>query len=144
MAAASSRDSLTGPVDGVASPSLQGELERILLEAQLECERTKDRSAPRAAVHERVCACVHVLVFVGVSLGIGGGGPMGDFEIPLSRFHPRCPLTPVPSPPQVATPQTSTSPRPSSEHDSSSTDCVTIQVTTTPPSAPEPASWGWL
>ncbi|XP_067106834.1 LOW QUALITY PROTEIN: BCL2/adenovirus E1B 19 kDa protein-interacting protein 3 [Osmerus mordax] len=42
IAAAGRRDSLTGPQDGVASPSLQGELESILLEAQLECERTKD------------------------------------------------------------------------------------------------------
>ncbi|KAK5851568.1 hypothetical protein PBY51_023114 [Eleginops maclovinus] len=40
MAAVSSRDSLTGQ-DSLSS-SLQGELERILLEAQLECERSRD------------------------------------------------------------------------------------------------------
>ena len=59
IAAASRGDSLTGPQDGVASHSLQGELERILMEAQLECERTRDRSA----VHERVCA-VRVSAYV--------------------------------------------------------------------------------
>ncbi|XP_033845795.2 BCL2/adenovirus E1B 19 kDa protein-interacting protein 3 [Periophthalmus magnuspinnatus] len=41
MAAVSRRESLTGPQDSVSS-ALQGELERILLEAQLECERSRD------------------------------------------------------------------------------------------------------
>ena len=40
--AVSRGESLTGPSD-TSSPSLQGELERILLEAQLECERYRDR-----------------------------------------------------------------------------------------------------
>jgi hypothetical protein len=40
--AMSRRESLTAPPD-TSSPSLQGELERILLEAQLECERNRDR-----------------------------------------------------------------------------------------------------
>ncbi|XP_030210639.1 BCL2/adenovirus E1B 19 kDa protein-interacting protein 3 [Gadus morhua] len=39
--AMSRRESLTAPPD-TSSPSLQGELERILLEAQLECERNRD------------------------------------------------------------------------------------------------------
>lgn len=42
IAAVSRRESLTGPEDSIA-PSLQGELERILLEAQLECERSRER-----------------------------------------------------------------------------------------------------
>ena len=42
IAAVSSRESLTGPQDSISS-ALHGELERILLEAQLECERSKDR-----------------------------------------------------------------------------------------------------
>lgn len=42
IAAVSRRESLTGPEDSISS-SLQGELERILLEAQLECERSRDR-----------------------------------------------------------------------------------------------------
>lgn len=42
IAAVSRRESLTGPEDSIAS-SLQGELERILLEAQLECERSRER-----------------------------------------------------------------------------------------------------
>lgn len=42
MAAVSRRESLAGPEDSI-SASLQGELERILLEAQLECERTRER-----------------------------------------------------------------------------------------------------
>lgn len=42
IAAVSRRESLTGPEDSVSS-TLQGELERILLEAQLECERSRDR-----------------------------------------------------------------------------------------------------
>ncbi|KAM3842464.1 BCL2/adenovirus E1B 19 kDa protein-interacting protein 3 [Diretmus argenteus] len=41
IAAVSRRESLTGPQDS-SSSSLQGELERILLEAQLECERRKE------------------------------------------------------------------------------------------------------
>lgn len=41
IAAVSRRESLTGPEE--ISSSLQGELERILLEAQLECERSKER-----------------------------------------------------------------------------------------------------
>ncbi|KAM4634764.1 BCL2/adenovirus E1B 19 kDa protein-interacting protein 3 [Polymixia lowei] len=41
IVAVSRRESLTGPQDSV-SPALQGELERILLEAQLECEKNKD------------------------------------------------------------------------------------------------------
>uniref|UniRef100_A0A8C6SBK2 Zgc:73226 n=1 Tax=Neogobius melanostomus TaxID=47308 RepID=A0A8C6SBK2_9GOBI len=41
MAAVSRRESLTGLQDNVSS-ALQGELERILLEAQLECERSRD------------------------------------------------------------------------------------------------------
>lgn len=47
MAAVSRRESLTGQQDNVSS-ALQGELERILLEAQLECERSKD-SPPQVA-----------------------------------------------------------------------------------------------
>lgn len=42
IAVVSRRESLTGPQDSISS-ALQGELERILLEAQLECERSKDR-----------------------------------------------------------------------------------------------------
>ncbi|XP_020313074.1 BCL2/adenovirus E1B 19 kDa protein-interacting protein 3 isoform X2 [Oncorhynchus kisutch] len=42
ISAVSSRDSLTGQQQDTASWALQGELERILLEAQLECERSKD------------------------------------------------------------------------------------------------------
>lgn len=42
MVAVSHRESLTGPEDSISS-SLQGELERILLEAQLECERSRER-----------------------------------------------------------------------------------------------------
>lgn len=42
IAAVSRRESLTGLEDSVSS-SLQGELERILLEAQLECERSRER-----------------------------------------------------------------------------------------------------
>lgn len=42
MAAVSRRESLTGPEDSVSS-SLQAELQRILLEAQLECERSRER-----------------------------------------------------------------------------------------------------
>lgn len=42
IAAVSRRESLTGQEDSISS-SLQGELERILLEAQLECERSRDR-----------------------------------------------------------------------------------------------------
>lgn len=42
IAAVSRRESLTGPEDSISS-TLQGELERILLEAQLECERSRDR-----------------------------------------------------------------------------------------------------
>lgn len=42
IAAVSRRESLTGPEDSISS-ALQGELERILLEAQLECERSRDR-----------------------------------------------------------------------------------------------------
>lgn len=42
IAAVSRRESLTGPEDSITS-TLQGELERILLEAQLECERNRDR-----------------------------------------------------------------------------------------------------
>eukprot|EP00064_Thunnus_orientalis_P020847 superscaffoldBa00005979_g20997 len=41
IAAVSRRESLSGPQDSISS-ALQGELERILLEAQLECERSKD------------------------------------------------------------------------------------------------------
>ncbi|CAL8322521.1 unnamed protein product [Lota lota] len=41
MVAVSRRESLTRPQD-TSSPTLQGELERILLEAQLECERYRD------------------------------------------------------------------------------------------------------
>ncbi|PWA26941.1 hypothetical protein CCH79_00001038 [Gambusia affinis] len=41
IAAVSRRESLTGPQDSISS-ALQGELERILLEAQLECERSRD------------------------------------------------------------------------------------------------------
>ncbi|XP_034403087.1 BCL2/adenovirus E1B 19 kDa protein-interacting protein 3 [Cyclopterus lumpus] len=41
ITAASLRESPTGPQDSVSS-GLQGELERILLEAQLECERSRD------------------------------------------------------------------------------------------------------
>ncbi|XP_075869949.1 BCL2/adenovirus E1B 19 kDa protein-interacting protein 3 [Nelusetta ayraudi] len=41
IAAVSRRESLTGPEDSISS-TLQGELERILLEAQLECERSRD------------------------------------------------------------------------------------------------------
>ncbi|KAM6900985.1 BCL2/adenovirus E1B 19 kDa protein-interacting protein 3 [Lycodopsis pacificus] len=41
ITAASRRESPAGPQDSVSS-SLQGELERILLEAQLECERSRD------------------------------------------------------------------------------------------------------
>uniref|UniRef100_A0A672IDH9 Zgc:73226 n=1 Tax=Salarias fasciatus TaxID=181472 RepID=A0A672IDH9_SALFA len=41
IAAVSRRESLTGPQDTISS-ALQGELERILLEAQLECERNRD------------------------------------------------------------------------------------------------------
>ncbi|KAM4532885.1 BCL2/adenovirus E1B 19 kDa protein-interacting protein 3 isoform 1-T1 [Fundulus diaphanus] len=41
IAAVSRRESLTGPQDNISS-SLQGELERILLEAQLECDRSRD------------------------------------------------------------------------------------------------------
>ncbi|XP_056288614.1 BCL2/adenovirus E1B 19 kDa protein-interacting protein 3 [Pseudoliparis swirei] len=40
-AAAGRRESPTGP-QGSASSGLQGELERILLEAQMECERSRD------------------------------------------------------------------------------------------------------
>ncbi|XP_072310924.1 BCL2/adenovirus E1B 19 kDa protein-interacting protein 3 [Eucyclogobius newberryi] len=40
-AAKGRRESLTGAQDNVSS-ALQGELERVLLEAQLECERTRD------------------------------------------------------------------------------------------------------
>ena len=43
IAAVNHRESLTGPEDSISS-TLQGELERILLEAQLECERSRDRS----------------------------------------------------------------------------------------------------
>uniref|UniRef100_H3D9U6 Zgc:73226 n=1 Tax=Tetraodon nigroviridis TaxID=99883 RepID=H3D9U6_TETNG len=46
IAAVSRRESLTGPEDSISS-SLQGELERILLEAQLECERSRE-SPPQA------------------------------------------------------------------------------------------------
>lgn len=42
IAAVSRRESLTGLQDSISS-ALQGELERILLEAQLESERNKDR-----------------------------------------------------------------------------------------------------
>lgn len=42
IAAVSRRESLTGPEDSISS-TLQGELERILLEAQLECERSRER-----------------------------------------------------------------------------------------------------
>uniref|UniRef100_A0A1A8HY21 BCL2/adenovirus E1B 19 kDa protein-interacting protein 3-like n=2 Tax=Nothobranchius kuhntae TaxID=321403 RepID=A0A1A8HY21_NOTKU len=41
IAAVSRRESLTGSQDSI-STALQGELERILLEAQLECERSRD------------------------------------------------------------------------------------------------------
>ncbi|XP_061782722.1 BCL2/adenovirus E1B 19 kDa protein-interacting protein 3 isoform X2 [Nerophis lumbriciformis] len=41
IAAVSRRESLSGPQDSISS-ALQGELERILLEAQLECERNRD------------------------------------------------------------------------------------------------------
>ncbi|XP_007576764.1 BCL2/adenovirus E1B 19 kDa protein-interacting protein 3 [Poecilia latipinna] len=41
IAAVSRRESLTVPQDSISS-ALQGELERILLEAQLECERSRD------------------------------------------------------------------------------------------------------
>ncbi|XP_015236904.1 BCL2/adenovirus E1B 19 kDa protein-interacting protein 3 [Cyprinodon tularosa] len=41
IAALSRSESLTGPQDSVSS-ALQGEQERILLEAQLECERSRD------------------------------------------------------------------------------------------------------
>ncbi|XP_057675881.1 BCL2/adenovirus E1B 19 kDa protein-interacting protein 3 [Corythoichthys intestinalis] len=41
IAAVSRRESPTGPEDSISS-ALQGELERILLEAQLECERNRD------------------------------------------------------------------------------------------------------
>lgn len=41
IAAVSRRESLAGPQDNISS-ALQGELERILLEAQLECERSRD------------------------------------------------------------------------------------------------------
>ncbi|XP_077592921.1 BCL2/adenovirus E1B 19 kDa protein-interacting protein 3 [Stigmatopora nigra] len=41
IAAVSRRESLMGPEDSISS-ALQGELERILLEAQLECERNRD------------------------------------------------------------------------------------------------------
>ncbi|XP_030005656.1 BCL2/adenovirus E1B 19 kDa protein-interacting protein 3 isoform X1 [Sphaeramia orbicularis] len=41
IAAVGRRDSVPGPQDSVSS-ALQGELERILLEAQLECERSRD------------------------------------------------------------------------------------------------------
>ncbi|XP_061658146.1 BCL2/adenovirus E1B 19 kDa protein-interacting protein 3 [Syngnathoides biaculeatus] len=44
IAAVSRRESLTGPEDSISS-ALQGELERILLEAQLECERNRDSPA---------------------------------------------------------------------------------------------------
>ncbi|AWP15453.1 putative BCL2/adenovirus E1B 19 kDa protein-interacting protein 3-like [Scophthalmus maximus] len=47
IAVVSRRESLTGPQDSISS-ALQGELERILLEAQLECERSKD-SPPQVA-----------------------------------------------------------------------------------------------
>ncbi|KAK0150592.1 BCL2/adenovirus E1B protein-interacting protein 3 [Merluccius polli] len=47
MVAVSRRESLTGPQDS-SSSALQGELERILLEAQLECERYRD-SPPQGA-----------------------------------------------------------------------------------------------
>uniref|UniRef100_A0A3Q3GX43 Zgc:73226 n=1 Tax=Labrus bergylta TaxID=56723 RepID=A0A3Q3GX43_9LABR len=46
IAAVSRRESLTGSQDSISS-ALQGELERILLEAQLECERSRD-SPPQA------------------------------------------------------------------------------------------------
>ncbi|XP_064164190.1 BCL2/adenovirus E1B 19 kDa protein-interacting protein 3 [Anguilla rostrata] len=39
------RESVAGP-QGTTSPLLQGELERILLEAQLECERTSHTDSP--------------------------------------------------------------------------------------------------
>ncbi|XP_054908673.1 BCL2/adenovirus E1B 19 kDa protein-interacting protein 3 [Poeciliopsis prolifica] len=41
IATVSRRESLTAPQDSISS-ALQGELERILLEAQLECERSRD------------------------------------------------------------------------------------------------------
>ncbi|XP_061887187.1 BCL2/adenovirus E1B 19 kDa protein-interacting protein 3 isoform X2 [Entelurus aequoreus] len=41
IAAVSRSESLSGPQDSISS-ALQGELERILLEAQLECERNRD------------------------------------------------------------------------------------------------------
>ncbi|XP_054612785.1 BCL2/adenovirus E1B 19 kDa protein-interacting protein 3 [Dunckerocampus dactyliophorus] len=41
IAAVSRRESLSGPQDSISS-ALQEELERILLEAQLECERNRD------------------------------------------------------------------------------------------------------
>ncbi|KAK9532544.1 hypothetical protein VZT92_009924 [Zoarces viviparus] len=43
ITAVSRRESPAGPQDSVSS-TLQGELERILLEAQLECERSRDSS----------------------------------------------------------------------------------------------------
>lgn len=98
IAAVSRRESLTGPQDSISS-ALQGELERILLEAQLECERSKDRwwhcqkslSSPTAVFPwYNVIVCWFVC-----------------------------------SPPQVTTPQSTSSPKSTSEHDS---DCVPIQV----------------
>uniref|UniRef100_A0A3B4VQ80 Zgc:73226 n=1 Tax=Seriola dumerili TaxID=41447 RepID=A0A3B4VQ80_SERDU len=47
IAAVSRRESLTGPQDSISS-ALQGELERILLEAQLECERPPQVVTPQS------------------------------------------------------------------------------------------------
>ncbi|KAJ8395585.1 hypothetical protein AAFF_G00030660 [Aldrovandia affinis] len=51
-AAVSRRESLTGP-QGTTSSILQGELERILLEAQLECERNSHTDSPPKEVTPR-------------------------------------------------------------------------------------------
>lgn len=98
IAAVSRRESLTGPEDSISS-TLQGELERILLEAQLECERSRDRYQ---------CGLM------------GGGGCTGSCSLSVYCEY----LFVVHSPPQVGTPQSTGSQRPTSED----SDCVNIQV----------------
>ncbi|XP_010898606.2 BCL2/adenovirus E1B 19 kDa protein-interacting protein 3 [Esox lucius] len=55
ISAVSSRESVTGQQQDTASWALQGELERILQEAQLECERSRD-SPPQVGTPPQTAA----------------------------------------------------------------------------------------
>uniref|UniRef100_A0A4W5MBE4 Zgc:73226 n=1 Tax=Hucho hucho TaxID=62062 RepID=A0A4W5MBE4_9TELE len=117
ISAVSSRDSLTGQQQDTASWALQGELERILLEAQLECERSKDRSVPYTNKNLSPPLCVCVCVCALVCVCIHGCVLLLRSPVDLLSLF---------SPPLVVTPPQTTASPPHSEG-SSSTDCVTIQ-----------------